>query len=179
MLAYDLTSVLFFEVICPISALGLNPDHHPRHQVNVGAVVIHNDRMFWRYILQRENRHGIGTKRNLLGELQRTSVRPGLLIVDQGLVGKATVEEVRMMGWYLLSWLSKHMKEVVETLATVKVPETPQSFVHATRTVAITRRRRWPGSGFPRGKWSSTRTPSGQWTITPSATRPSRSLARR
>ncbi len=124
-LAYDLTSVLFFGVTCPISAPGRNPDHQQRLQVNVGAVVSRHDRMLWRHFLYRGNRHGIGTMRNLLVELQRANVRPGLLIVDRGLVGKAIVEEVRGTEWHLLGGLSKHTKEVADILTTVKVPETP------------------------------------------------------
>ena len=52
---------------------------------------------------------------------------------------KAIVEEVRGTEWPLLGGLSKHpkAKEVADILATVKVPETPQSFVHATRTGAV------------------------------------------
>ena len=136
-LAYDLTSVLFFGVTCPISAPGRNPDHQQRLQVNVGAVVSRHDRMLWRHFVYRGNRHGIGTMRNLLVELQRAKVRPGLLIVDRGLVGKVIVEEVRGTEWHLLGGLSKHAKEVREILLTVKVPETPESFVHTTRTGVI------------------------------------------
>lgn len=136
-LAYDITSVRFFGVTCPISAPRRNPDDQQRLQVNVRAVVIRHDRMLWRHFVYRRNRHGIGTIRNLLVERQRANVRPRLLIVDRGLVGKAIVEEVRGTEWPLLGGLSKHTKEVADILATVKVLETPQSFVHATRTGAI------------------------------------------
>ena len=136
-LAYDLTNVLFFGVTCPIAAPGRNPDHQNRLQVNVGAVVSRHDRMLWRHFVYRGNRHGIGTMRNLLVELERTKVPPGLLIVDRGLVGKEIVEEVRGVGWHLLGGLSKHLKDVRQILDTVEVPETPTTFVHATRTGAI------------------------------------------
>ncbi|MGI0128821.1 MAG: IS1634 family transposase, partial [Thermoplasmata archaeon] len=46
-MAYDLTSVLFFGVTCPIATPGRNPDHQNRLQVNVGAVVSRHDRMLW------------------------------------------------------------------------------------------------------------------------------------
>ncbi|MGI0128695.1 MAG: IS1634 family transposase [Thermoplasmata archaeon] len=136
-LAYDLTSVLFFGVTCPIATPGRNPDHQQRLQVNIGAVVSRHDRMLWRHFVYRGHRHGIGTMRNLLVELQRAKVPPGLLIVDRGLVGQAIVEEVRGVGWHLLGGLSKSTREVREILDTVEVPETPTHFVHATRAGAI------------------------------------------
>ncbi|EQD73578.1 transposase, partial [mine drainage metagenome] len=39
--------------------------------------------------------------------------------------------------WHLLGGLSKQTKEVRQILRTVKVPETPKSFVHATRTGVV------------------------------------------
>ena len=146
-LAYDLTSVLFFGVTCPIATPGRNPDHQQRLQVNVGAVVSRHDRMLWRHFVYRGQRHGTGTMRNLLVELQQAKIVPGLLIVDRGLVGKAIVEEVRGTGWHLLGGISKSTKEIREILDTVKVPEMPSSVVQATRGGAIyaakARRRLW------------------------------------
>ena len=136
-LAYDLTSVLFFGVTCPIATPGRNPDHQQRLQVNVGAVVSRYDRMLWRHFVYRGQRHGIGTMRNLLVELQQAKIAPGLLIVDRGLVGKAIIEEVRGVGWHLLGGISKSTNEIRAILDTVKVPETPSSFVRPTRGGAI------------------------------------------
>jgi Transposase DDE domain len=136
-MAYDLTSVLFFGVTCPIATSGRNPDHQNRLQVNVGAVVSRHDRMLWRHFVYRGNRHGVGTMRNLLVELQRAKVVPGLLIVDRGLVGREIVEEVRSVGWHLLGGLSKSSKDVRGILDSGKLPENPSTFVKATRTGAI------------------------------------------
>lgn len=136
-MAYDLTSVLFFGVTCPIATPGRNPDHQNRLQVNVGAVVSRHDRMLWRHFVYRGNRHGAGTMRNLLAELQRAKVAPGLLIVDRGLVGREIVEEVRLAGWQLLGGLPRSTKEVREILDTARLPENPTTFVQATRTGAI------------------------------------------
>jgi transposase len=136
-LAYDLTNVLFFGVTCPIATPGRNPDHQNRLQVNVGAVVSRHDRMLWRQFVYRGNRHGIGTMRNLLVEFQRAGVRPGLLVVDRGLVGREVVEEVQGAGWQLLGGLPRSTKEVREILDTAKLPENPSTFVQKTRTGAI------------------------------------------
>jgi Transposase DDE domain len=135
--AYDLTSVLFFGVTCPIATSGRNPDHPQRLQVNVGAVVSRHDRMLWRHFVYRGNRHGVGTMRNLLVELQGAKIPPGLLIVDRGLMGREIVEEVRGVGWHLLGGLSKSLKEVRQLLGSVEVPETPTTFVQATRAGAV------------------------------------------
>lgn len=135
--AYDLTSVLFFGVTCPIATSGRNPDHQQRLQVNVGAVVSRHDRMLWRHFVYRGNRHGVGTMRNLLVELQGAKVPPGLLIVDRGLMGREIVEEVRGVGWHLLGGLSKSLKEVRQLLDAVEVPETPTTFVQGTRAGVV------------------------------------------
>lgn len=136
-LAYDLTNVLFFGVTCPIATPGRNPDHQNRLQVNVGAVVSRRDRMLWRQFVYRGNPHGIGTMRNLLVEFQRAGVRPGLLIVDRGLVGREIVGEVQGAGWQLLGGLPRSTREVREILDTAKLPENPATFVQKTRTGAI------------------------------------------
>ncbi len=135
--AYDLTSVLFFGVTCPIATSGRNPDHQQRLQVNVGAVVSRHDRMLWRHFVYRGNRHGVGTMRNLLVELQGAKVPPGLLIVDRGLMGREIVEEVRGVGWHLLGGLSKSLKEVRQLLDSIEVPETPTTLVQATRAGVV------------------------------------------
>ncbi|EQD68994.1 transposase, partial [mine drainage metagenome] len=140
-LAYDRTSVLFFGVTGPIATPGRNPDHQNRLRVNVGAVVSRHDRMLWPPFVARGSRHGMGTMRNLLVELQQAKIVPGLLIVDRGLVGKAIIEEVRETGWHLLGGISKSTKEIREILDTVKVPESPSSVVHATHGEPSTRRR--------------------------------------
>ena len=136
-MAYDLTNVLFFGVTCPIATPGRNPDHQNRLQVNVGAVVSRHDRMLWRHFVYRGNRHGIGTMRNLLVELQRAKVPPGFLIVDRGLGGREIVQEVRSVGWQLLGGLSRTAREVRAILDIAKLREDPSTFVQKTRTGAI------------------------------------------
>ncbi len=58
---------------------------------------------------------------------------PGAAHVDRGRVGKATVEEVRGVGWHLSGGTSKSTQEIRTILDTVKVPEAPSSFVQPTR----------------------------------------------
>ena len=52
-------------------------------------------------------------------------------------MGRDVVEEVRGVGWHLLGGLSKQLKEVRQMLDAVEVPETPTTFVRATRTGAV------------------------------------------
>ena len=173
-LADDLTNVLFFGATCPLAISGRNPDHRNRPQVNVGAVVSRHDRMLWRHFPYRGNRPGIGTMRNLLVELQRAKVPPGLLIVDRGLMGRTVVEEVRGAGWHLLGGLSKHLSEVREILDRGEVPETPPPSCTSRGPGRSTRRRPGRRCGRRSGRWSSTRTRGTPWTTGGSGTVPSR-----
>jgi hypothetical protein len=136
-LAYDLTSVLFFGVTCPIAERGHNPDHQTRPQVNVGVVVSRRDRAPLGHFVYRGSRNGSGTSRNLLVELQRAEIPPGLLIVDRGILSQRMAKEARGMGWHLLGGLSKSLKEVRAILRTVEVPRGPATYVRGTRQGAV------------------------------------------
>jgi len=146
-LAYDLTNVLFFGVTCPIAAVGHNPDHQTRPQVNVAVVVSRHDHAPLFQFVYKGNRNGGSTVRNLLVELQQAEIPPGLLIADRGIVGRTMVEEARGMGWHLLGGVSKSSKEVRAILDTVEVPETPRTYATKTRIGGVyavkTRSRLW------------------------------------
>ena len=136
-LAYDLTNVLFFGVTCPIAAVGHNPDYQIRPQVNVAVVVSRHDHAPIFQFVYKGNRNGGSTVRNLLVELQRAQIPPGLLIADRGIVGRTMVGEVRGMGWHLLGGVSKSSKEVRAILHRVTVPETPGTYVTKTRVGGV------------------------------------------
>ncbi|EQD50688.1 transposase [mine drainage metagenome] len=132
-LAYDLSNVLFFGVTCPIAEVGRNPDHQARPQVNVAVVVSRHDRVPLLHFVYSGRRNGAGTTRNLLVELQKAEVPPGLLIVDRGLMNARMAEEARGMGWHLLGGVSRHSKEVPTILEGTKVAERPETFAAKTR----------------------------------------------
>lgn len=135
--AYDLTSVLFFGVTCEIAEKGHNPDHQARPQVNVGVVVSRHDRSPLFHFTYRGSRNGSGTARNLLVELQRSKIPPGLIIVDRGIMNERIAEEARGMGWHLLGGLTKQLKDVQAILREVEVPRTPTTYVRRTRQGSV------------------------------------------
>ncbi|MGI0130404.1 MAG: IS1634 family transposase [Thermoplasmata archaeon] len=135
--AYDLTSVLFFGVTCEIAEKGHNPDHQARPQVNVGVVVSRHDRAPLLHFTYRGSRNGSGTSRNVLVELQRAGIPPGLIIVDRGIANERMATEARGMGWHLLGGLSKQLKEVRTILRETEVPRTPSAYVRGTRQGSI------------------------------------------
>ena len=133
-LAYDLTSVLFFGATCPLAAMGMNPDHQLRPQVNLAVAVSRHDHSPLTHFVYHGNRNGKGTMRNLLAELQHSGMKPGLLIVDRGLVGGQIVDEVRGIGWHMLGGVYKHIKDVRAVLDSADVPETPANYVSGSKS---------------------------------------------
>ena len=132
-LAYDLTDVLFFGVTCPLAEVGRNPDHQSRPQVNVGVAVSRHDRMPMLHFAYHGRRNGSGTTRNLLVELQRAGIRPGLLLVDRGLLNARMVGEARGMDWHLLGGVPKSSNDAQAVLDRSRVPERPETFAAKTR----------------------------------------------
>ncbi|MHB8352773.1 MAG: IS1634 family transposase [Thermoplasmata archaeon] len=132
-LAYDLTDVLFFGVTCPLAEVGRNPDHQARPQVNVGVVVSRHDRMPMLHFSYHGNRNGSATTRNLLVELQKAGIRPGLLLVDRGLLSARMVGETRGVGWHLLGGVPKSSGDAQRIVEESRVPERPETFAVTTR----------------------------------------------
>ena len=132
--AYDLTSVLFFGATCPLAARGMNHDHQPRPQVNLAVAVSRYDHSPLTHFVYQGNRNGKGTMRGLLATLQHTGVKQGLLIVDRGLIGRQIVDEVRGMGWHLLGGIYRHLKDAGAVLDSADVPETPANYVRGSKS---------------------------------------------
>ncbi|EQD37901.1 transposase, partial [mine drainage metagenome] len=132
--AYDLSNVLFFGV--DVSDCGSRAEPRPPRlgpTVNVAVVVSRHDRVPLLHFVYSGRRNGAGTTRNLLVELQKAEVPPGLLIVDRGLMNARMAEEARGMGWHLLGGVSRHSKEVPTILEGTKVAERPETFAAKTR----------------------------------------------
>jgi hypothetical protein len=135
-LAYDLTSVLFFGVTCPIAELGYNPDHDPRPQVKVAVVASKVDHAPVLHRVYGGGRQSRGTWRNLLAGLDAAKVEPGLLISDRGVLSKDLVKEGRRMGWHVLGGVAK-TEPVSDLLARQEVPETPRTLAVVSRNGAV------------------------------------------
>jgi hypothetical protein len=133
-LAYDLTNVLFFGVTCPIAKRGRNEKHERRPQVNVAVVVHQYDHTPLTHFVYKGNRNGCRTVRNLLAHMQEAKVKPGLLVVDRGIMGKAIVDETTGMGWDLLGGISKGNTAADAILLSAEIPETPDTYVKESKT---------------------------------------------
>ncbi len=131
-LAYDLTSVLFLGVTCPLAELGYNPAGESRPQVKVAAVASKVDRAPILHIVYDGRRQGRGTWRNLLVGLAKTKVPPGMLISDRGMMGQEFVREARDMGWHVLGGVPK-TQPIGVILSRSSVPETPNTLAMVSR----------------------------------------------
>ena len=131
-LAYDLTSVLFFGVTCPLAELGYNAqDVEDQLQVNLGLLVNRSDTIPVSHALFEGSRHGVATVRNMLARLSRRPLAPGetgsrgTLVWDRGMVSKGHVVAVEEMGWQLICGLPKTLNAVQEVLDSTEVPARP------------------------------------------------------
>jgi hypothetical protein len=143
-LAYDLTSVLFFGVTCPLAELGYNAkDVEDQVQVNLGLLVNRSDTMPVSHALFEGSRHGVATVRNLLARLSRRPLAPGeegsrgTLIWDRGMVSGDHVKAVEEMGWQLICGLPKTLNAVQEVLDATEVPSRPETLVRQTDVTTV------------------------------------------
>lgn len=143
-LAYDLTSVLFFGVTCPLAELGYNAkDVEDQFQVNLGLLVNRSDTMPVSHALFEGSRHGVATVRNMLARLSRRPLVPGeegtrgTLIWDRGMVSGDHVQAVEEMGWQLICGLPKTLNAVQAVLDATEVPARPETLVRKTDVTTI------------------------------------------
>jgi hypothetical protein len=143
-LAYDLTSVLFFGVTCPLAELGYNAkDVEDQVQVNLGLLVNRSDTMPVAHALFEGSRHGVATVRNMLARLSRRPLAPGeegsrgTLIWDRGMVSGDHVKVVEEMGWQLICGLPKTLNAVQEVLDATEVPARPETLVRQTGVTTV------------------------------------------
>lgn len=136
-LAYDLTSVLFFGVTCPLAEFGYNPnDITDRMQVNLALLVTKTENMPVMHSIYEGNRHGVETVRNLLASLPNAS-GSGTLIWDRGMVSRDHVNTVKEMGWELICGLPKTIAPVQQVLDAIDVPLKPETIVRYTKTTRV------------------------------------------
>lgn len=132
-LAYDLTTVLFFGVSCPIAELGYNPDRIRRRQANIALLVSKYDRFPIMHFVYNGSRHTGSTVKNLISCLIETKIEPGTLIWDRGNVSRKYVEEIKASGWKLICGVPKTTKEARETIIRAKIPVGPETLVRSSK----------------------------------------------
>jgi len=136
-LAYDLTNVLFFGVTCPLAKKSWNEQHENRPQVNVAVVVHKYDYAPQTHFVYKGNRNGARTVRNLLAHMQESKVKPGILIVDRGIMGKPIIDETKAMGWDLLGGIANGSNIEKDILSKTDVPELPSTYVKESKAGPI------------------------------------------
>ena len=131
--AYDLTSVLFFGVSCPLAVLGRNSKHVKRHQVNLALLVSKYDKFPISNFVYSGNRKDASTVKNLLARLDDTKISPGTIIWDRGNVSEDHVKMVELAKWKLICGVPKSSNEVVSIIDNTNLKPSPTTFVQKSR----------------------------------------------
>jgi len=132
-LAYDLTTLLFFGVSCPLAELGYNPDKIRRLQVNLALLVSSMDKYPIMHFIYEGSRHSASTVKNLLVGLTNSAIEPGTLIWDRGNISRKHIELVEQSGWMLISGVPKTLKEATEIIAENEIHTGPESLVRSSQ----------------------------------------------
>jgi transposase len=132
-LAYDMTTLLFFGVSCPLAELGYNPDRIRRLQVNLALLVSSRDKYPIMHFVYEGSRHSASTVKNLIVNLSNSAMEPGTLIWDRGNISKKHVELVEESGWKLISGVPKTSKDAKEAIAQMEIRISPESLVRSSR----------------------------------------------
>ena len=132
-IAYDMTTLLFFGVSCPLAELGYNPDKIRRLQVNLALLVSSMDKYPIMHFVYEGSRHSASTVKNMLVRLTNSTIEPGTLIWDRGNISKKHVELVEQSGWKLVSGVPKTLKEAKEIIAENEIHIGPESLVRSSQ----------------------------------------------
>lgn len=132
--AYDLTSVLFFGITCPLAELGYNPEHIQQLQVNLALLVSKHDKCPISHFVYNGSRNSLSTIKNLVAQLLNTGIKPGTIIWDRGNVSKEHVDMIELAHWKLICGIPKTFKDVKNIIDKTEIPLTPETLVHKCRT---------------------------------------------
>ena len=132
-IAYDLTSVLFFGVTCPLAELGYNPKGIKCRQINLALVVSQHDRYPITHFVYNGSRNTASTVKNLMACLTDTSIEPGTIVWDRANVSGEHVRIVESAGWKLICAVPKTSKEVCSIIENTNVPLNPYTFLYKSR----------------------------------------------
>ena len=132
--AYDITSVLFFGVTCPLSEKGFNSDGLKRHQVNLALLVSSWDKYPLMHLIYPGGRNGVSTMKNLIVRLHDASVAPGTLIIDRGNVSEDIIKEIEHSKWKVICGVPKTSNDVKDIIQNTDIPMGPETYAHRSRT---------------------------------------------
>jgi len=132
--AYDLTSILFFGVTCPIAELGRNPKKMKQQQVNLALLVSKYDRYPIAHFVYNGKRKDASTVKNLLVRLDETAIEPGTLIWDRGNVSNNHVKMVESTNWKLICGVPKTSKDAIGIIDDADIEPDPATYILKSRT---------------------------------------------
>jgi transposase len=132
--AYDLTSILFFGVSCPLAELGYNSKHVNRLQVNLALLVSKYDKYPISHLIYNGSRNSVSTVKNLIAKLNEMAIEPGTLIWDRGNVSGEYVNLVETTGWKLICGIPKSLNDAKNIIANTEIPLNPDTFISKSRT---------------------------------------------
>ncbi|MDO9528386.1 MAG: IS1634 family transposase [Syntrophales bacterium] len=132
--AYDLTSILFFGVTCPIAELGRNPKKMKQRQVNLALLVSKYDRHPIAHFVYNGKRKDASTVKNLLARLDEIAIEPGTLIWDRGNVSNDHVKMVESTNWKLICGVPITSKDALSIIDDTDIELTPSTYILKSRT---------------------------------------------
>jgi len=127
--AYDMTTILFFGVSCPLTEIGYNPDNIKRVQANLALLVNKKEKHPIFHFVYEGSRSGANTVKNLLSRLTDSSIRPGTIVWDRGMMSQEHVDAVLQTGWDLVAGVPKSRKDAVDIIDGTPIPHRPQTLV--------------------------------------------------
>ena len=128
--AYDLTSILFFGVTCPIAEFGRNPNKMKLQQVNLALMVSKYDKYSIAHFVYDGKRKDASTVNNLIARLDETAIEPGTMIWDRGNVSKAHVTMIESTRWKLICGVPKTSKEALDIIENAKLVPDPNTYIY-------------------------------------------------
>jgi len=136
-LAYDLTSVLFFGVTCPLAELGANPKKIKRLQMNLALVVSSREKFPLTHFVYNGNRNSVSTIKNLITRLQESSTEKGTIIWDRGSVSNKYVNTIEQAGWKLICGVPKSVNDALEILKKTNIDYSWDTLVRSSKSGRI------------------------------------------
>lgn len=131
--AYDITSVLFFGVRCPLAEIGHNAKNIKLRQANLALLVSKLDKFPVTHLVFNGSRNSVSTVKNLISRLDRSPVEPGTIIWDRGNVSEDHIESVERAGWKLICGIPQTSKAAKKLINETDVPITPETFVRSSK----------------------------------------------
>ena len=132
-LAYDITSILFFGVQCPLAELGRNSKGIKQLQANLALIVSRKEKYPLTHFVYEGSSNDVSTIKNLLYRLQESSLESGTLIWDRGNVSNEIVNAAENANWNLICGIPGSSKEAREIISSTDIPYSWNSLIRSSK----------------------------------------------